>query len=598
MTLTQAESNEAAYNCRDVLSMCRTYPHLVAALERTNTLDVYEVDEQMADLALQMSKIGMPVNSELRQQIGDRLRKLRDEAVTTLRLYTEGEYAERFLDWFAAFFARTVRKGEPAAGSLRVGPAQAQVDLGGVLEDRRNWREYKKACAATPDVTPEISAAEVEAQLDEIDEHVLAAKQAVKVAVFEDDAYNGLVHTAESAFEIRKAIRKAEAQETIAKEGVNFGAKVQQCAILRAAGVPLVKTTSKSGLPQIDKEVLGALKRHQAAKALLRYILVDKTINVYIEGEEREGTGSGKTRPVMVTEDGYIHPLWSVHRITGRWSSSPNVQNISVRAGGGEENLRAMIEAPEGYTFVGADFAQLEARLIGAMSRCSYLLDVFKKGEDVHGAFAAIGFPGSWPRLAATFVAHKAALAEGDKCKCPTCAERNRTRDIVKRLEYGGFYGGLEQTLWESAVADFPEFTLHQTRAFLAEFNRRLPEVLVWRQKTLDEAYHDGEIRSPILGRRQVFPLGRVEPPVAYNYKAQAGGADLWDLGAIEFCGLWDQEEFNARIIHNGHDSVLIMCRIDLAPQIEQDVRTCWDREWNDVQFFMETKIANSWSET
>jgi len=126
-----------------------------------------------------------------------------------------------------------------------------------------------------------------------------------------------------------------------------------------------------------------------------------------------------------------------------------------------------------------------------------------------------------------------------------------------------------------------------------------LPEVLAWREQTLREAIQQGEIRSPILGRRQVFPLGRVDPTVAYNYKAQSGGADLWALGAIDFCKLWDQaDQVAARIIHNGHDSVLVLCRKELAEQVKEDVRSCWNREWGGVQFIMETKIADRWSET
>jgi len=586
--------------------MCRVYPHLVNALERRNTLEVYEVDEQMADLALQMTRIGLPVNSQMRQEIGDRLKALRAEAVEVLRPYTEGEFRESFVDWVSVFFAAKARKGEPTAGALRVGPTQAQVELNELLVAQKAWRDFKKN---PPDPPPEDdlqacadydqSVSSCDEQLAALVERIKLAKVAAKAAQFEDDANNGLVHTAESAFEIRKAIRRADCLLALEKRGVNFGAKVQQCAILRAAGVPLIKTTGKSGLPQIDKEVLESFKRHPSAKALLSYILTDKTINVYIEGEKRAGKGGGKARPVMVTEDGYIHPLWSVHKITGRWGSSPNVQNFSKRAGGGAENLRAMIEAPEGYTFVGADQMQLEARLIGAMSQCQYLIGVFQRGEDIHSAMAEIGFPLQWLTLAATFKEHKKALPKGEKCKCATCAERDKMRDIVKRLEYGGFYGGKEQTLWESAVADFPDFTLRQTREFLVVFNQRLPEVLAWRQKTLDEAIHEGVIRSPILGRCQVFPLGRVDPTVAYNYKAQSGGADLWALGAIEFMRRWDQfNSVDARLIHNGHDSVLVLVKNELAKRVEADVYSCWSREWNGVPFIMETKIANRWSET
>lgn len=602
--ITAIELDEAAYNARDVLSMCRVMPHLVDELERTDTAVVYEYDELMADLALQMTRVGMPVNSELRAEIGARLVALRDAAIEAMRPFTEGDYRESFLDWVASFFAVKARNGEPVAGSTRVGPTRAAAEYEEARATLAAWKAYRKEVIAdgmrgavytdSSDGTSTTLLADADKQIEAFTEQVKLAKRALAAAQFVSDDEDGLAHTTETAYAVRHAIRKAQAIMAIEKKGVNFGAKVQQCAILRAAGVPLHRKTEKTGLPQIDKEVLEGLARHSAAKALLAFTLTSKTINVYIEGEKRAGKRGGKSRPVMVTEDGYIHCLWTVHRITGRWGSSPNTQNWSKRAGGGAENLRAMIEAPEGYTLIGADQKQIEARLIGAMSQCKYMIDTFRNNGDIHSAFALIGFPDVWPRLAAVFKDHKKA----GKCTCVDCNMRGQMRDVTKRLEYGAFYGGKEQTLFESIAKDFPDSTLGQVREFLNRFNEMLPEVLLWRKAVLDEAIRQSEIRSPILGRRQVFPLGRVDPNVAYNYKAQSGAADIWAIGATKFMQLWDQWAFDARLINNSHDSVLILVRNELAEQVEQDVYACWNMEWNGVPFEMESKIATQWSET
>lgn len=924
--LTEIEQQDAAYNARDVLGMCRVFPLLVEGLEQTNTVEVYEHDEQQAYLALQMTRVGLPVNSERRAEIGARLRTLRDAAIVEMRPYTEEPYREEFLNWVAAFFAVKARKGEPTAGVIRVGPTRAAQEYEEARTTLANWKAYRKqltddgtAGAIYSDSTVDREIREItlgedtDTQIAKFTEIVKEKKLALAVSQFVSDEEDGLVHTEETAYAVRHAIRKAQAILAIEKKGVNFGAKVQQCAILRAAGVPLHRKTEKTGLPKIDKEILEGLARHKAAKALLSYILTEKTINVYIEGEKRAGKNGGKAKPVMVTEDGYIHPLWGVHRITGRWNSSPNCfdgeteyltnqgwiradafsklssglkvaqfdkdsrtiafvkpeaviekhytgdmlrlqrrnidllvtpehrlllgtrtgvwndvlacnfvedrkmwlagecytfgsekysaawiaflcaaqadghwntsgwtfgftrerkiqrmrwllrelnlcwtegtdlfdnpfqpgtrrqrtifyilkndvgddiharlgdekvfgpwllhfhrgavemflyeimlwdgsftrrdcysssqkvnadwiqllftltgrraylrdytgselqtkinwqidvsakvhtwttntetsvvpwdgkvycisvpssyivvrrngktmvvgqcQNWSKRAGGGTENLREMIEAPEGYTLIGADQKQLEARLIAAMSGCKYMLDTFQRGEDIHSAFALIGFPDEWPRLVAIFKDHK----KGGKCNCKDCELRNQMRDRTKNLEYGAFYGGQEQKLFEAIVKDFPEATLGQVREFLRRFNAMLPEVVAWREAVLAEAIKTGEIRSPILGRRQVFPLGRVDPNVAFNYKAQAGGADIWAIGAVKFMKLWNQEEFDARLIQNGHDSVLILVREELAEQVEQDVYKCWNMEWGGVPFEMESKIAKQWSET
>ena len=590
--LTDIEREDAKYNARDVLSMCRAMPHLYEEMRRTSTEAVYSYDELMADLALQMTRIGMPVNSKRRAEIGERLRQLRDKAVEGLRPFTEGEYREPFLDWVSSFFAVKARNGEPVAGTVRVGPTKAAAALVGVQEIRAEWREYRKAL----DPADAVKIAEADKEIEAYEQLLKAAKQAVKVAQYVRDEEDGLAHTEETAANVRRAIRRAEAELAISKKGVNFGAKVQQAAILRAAGVPLHRTTEKTGLPKIDKEILEAHRRHAAAKALLSYILTRKTIETYIEGEKRAGKGKGTTRPVIVGEDGYIHPLWTVHKITGRWGSSPNCQNWSKRAGGGAENLRSMIEAPDGYTLVGADQKQLEARLIGAMSGCKLMVDCFRRGDDIHSVFAGVGFPNEWPRLNGVFKDHKKSIS--GKCVCVDCQNRNKMRDRTKNLEYGAFYGGLAEKLFAAIAKDFADATLSQVQEFLRRFNAMLPEVLAWREWTLREAIREGEIRTPILGRRQVFPLGHVDPNVAYNYKAQGGGADIWAIGAGKFMQKWNQWEFDARIIHNGHDSVLILCREELAKEVEQDVYDCWNMEWNDVPFEMECAIAKQWSET
>lgn len=788
--LTEIEEADAWYNASDTLAMCRMMPHIWAELTRVGAEQVYAYDELMADLALQMTRIGMPVNIARREEIGQRLYALRDQAIEELTPFTEGEYREPFLDWVASFFAKTARNGEPKGGTVRVGPSAAAAQLEEAQRRRTAWKAYRKELLASevpgaqvvvdssdPSQVGRTLLEDSDAQLATCELAVKAAKQAVKVAQYVTDEEDGLPHTDETAFALRCKIRRAEAELAISKKGVNYGAKVQQAAILRAAGVPLHRTTEKSGLPKIDKELLKAYSRHTAARALLSYILTTSTINVYIEGEKRAGKTKGAAKPVVIGEDGYLHPNWTVHKITGRWGSNPNCfdgdtqlrwrwlgdegvgafdriaelcafwasgarfevaqynpqtgdiefaqpetifcrlheglmyrwrgptvdlcvtedhrlllanvvstsdkerrgpveyetahligtfdatagrlwamrsahnpcymlafdawnaraapvsqmictrldwsgpvycltvpssyvltyrngklcvagqcQNWSKRAGGGAENLRSMIEAPDGYLLVGADQKQLEARLIGAMSGCKLMIDCFRKGDDIHGLFAGVGFPNEWPRLAKIFKEHKAAA--GGKCKCADCETRNKMRDRVKNLEYGGFYGGKEDALFAAIAKDFPDATLGQVREFLLRFNAMLPEVLAWREQTLKEAIQDGEIRSPILGRRQVFPLGRVDPNVAYNYKAQAGGADLWAIGAGKFMQKWDQWAFDARIIHNGHDSVLILCREELAAEVEQDVYACWNMEWNGVPFEMECQAAKQWSET
>ena len=77
---------------------------------------------------------------------------------------------------------------------------------------------------------------------------------------------------------------------------------------------------------------------------------------------------------------GRIHSSFFQIMGTGRTSSnSPNCQNISS-----SKEYRDCFEAPEGYTFVIADYSQQEARLLAQLSEDPTFLQMFYDGLDYH----------------------------------------------------------------------------------------------------------------------------------------------------------------------------------------------------------------------
>lgn len=622
---------EGLYNARDVLGMCRAYQALGDALVRTGALDVYSVDRQMAFLAQQMTRTGMPIDIAARDALGDKLRVARDEAAEKLRQFTVENNYESFVEWIALYQAAKIRKSDPQAGQMNdvtgtvhsaesaflLRKAARKAEFAAGLA-KSAWKQdvYDHVKASTGPVTNWSIAEEMTDTLDETatEEDRSAWQSAFKQIaaqvgnLFRSWGTQGIlaiektiegkgkdkrtVYTATLAPPPEDEEEHEEWQEALAESigGINFGAKIQQAAILRVAGVPLTKLTPKTGLPKVGKETLEELAFHEPARWMLDWILTAAAISNVIEG-------------YIVGPDGCVHPEWLIHKITGRWGSHPNVQNLSKRAGGGRVNMRTMFVAPPGLIFVGADFAQLEARIIAAASQDPFLLEVFRTGQDIHGALAGVAFPEVWPKLAELYGTHKGQACGPNpvdhKSKCDFCKQRDKLRDLTKRLEYGAFYGGMAETLWKSVVKDFPDLKIQQIHEFLRTVGQRMPGVLRWRAETLAKAEKECEIRSPILGRREVFPLGRVEPTVAYNYIPQSGGADLWALGAIDFMARWDQfGSEDARICHNGHDSILILCKEQYAEQVQRDVVECWTRQWNGVTFSIEAEIGRKWSDT
>lgn len=62
-------------------------------------------------------------------------------------------------------------------------------------------------------------------------------------------------------------------------------------------------------------------------------------------------------------------------------SSNINLQNLDKRK---HPEIRQIIVAPEGYVLIIFDYAQLEARVLAALSNCRNLIDAIKTGYDIH----------------------------------------------------------------------------------------------------------------------------------------------------------------------------------------------------------------------
>lgn len=85
-----------------------------------------------------------------------------------------------------------------------------------------------------------------------------------------------------------------------------------------------------------------------------------------------------------------LHASFVLHvAVTGRTSSySPNLQNIPKR-GELAKQFRKIFIPPEGYELLEADLSQAEIRVAAWMADDKVLIDIYKKGGDVHAATAA-----------------------------------------------------------------------------------------------------------------------------------------------------------------------------------------------------------------
>lgn len=141
-----------------------------------------------------------------------------------------------------------------------------------------------------------------------------------------------------------------------------------------------VQKKNKTGY-STDNEVLEKLNgKHQIIQEILEYRQIAKIKSTYVDG----------LLPLIDEKDSKIHSKFhQTVTATGRISSTdPNLQNIPIKVELGKE-LRKVFTTKEGFTFLDADYSQIELRVLACVSKDENMLKAFKNDEDIHLATAA-----------------------------------------------------------------------------------------------------------------------------------------------------------------------------------------------------------------
>ena len=165
----------------------------------------------------------------------------------------------------------------------------------------------------------------------------------------------------------------------LAGEEFNINSPKQLGVILfEKLGLKSGKKTKSGYSTNVD--VLNKLRDdHEIIPLILEYRSVTKLRSTYVEGLLES-----------IKSDGRIHSKFNqTVTATGRLSSTePNLQNIPTRTAEGREIRKSFVPS-EGYTFVDADYSQIELRVMAAVSEDASLIDAFSSSKDIHAMTAS-----------------------------------------------------------------------------------------------------------------------------------------------------------------------------------------------------------------
>jgi DNA polymerase-1 len=304
--------------------------------------------------------------------------------------------------------------------------------------------------------------------------------------------------------------------------------------------LPTVKKT-KTGY-STDVEVLEQLKNlHEIPSLVLEYRTLAKIRSTYVD-----------VLPGMVDpRDGRIHSTFhQTQAATGRLSSSdPNLQNIPIRTELGKR-IRAGFVADPGNLLVGADYSQVELRLLAHLSGDAELIRRFRDGDDIHTATAAAVF------------------------NVPPSKVSEEHRRRAKTINFGILYGmspfGLSRELGIGGK---------EAKEYIAHYFRRYPGVRDYIEDVKANARKNGYVLT-IMGRRRFIRdidsqnrvLREAAERVAVNTPIQGSAADLIKLAMLRVDREFREGGLESRLILQVHDELIAEAPAREAAETERIV--------------------------
>ncbi len=267
---------------------------------------------------------------------------------------------------------------------------------------------------------------------------------------------------------------------------------------------PVDNRRTKTGISTAAGNLEKMLGQHPVIEKILEYREVAKLYNTYL-----------LTLPELVSKKtGRLHTSYQqTIAATGRLSSTdPNLQNIPVRGDGLGSQIRKAFVAEKGYKLLSLDYSQIELRVVAHLAQEKVMMEVFKKGEDIHTQTAMSIFG-----------------VTSDK------VTKDMRRD-AKTINFGILYGlssfGLSSRIGEVSRAE--------AKDFIQKYFSAYPKVEEYIEQVKLQVNQAGFVKNE-LGRIRKFPeirssqffIRAAAERAAVNFPIQSLAADVIKVAMI-----------------------------------------------------------------
>ncbi len=271
----------------------------------------------------------------------------------------------------------------------------------------------------------------------------------------------------------------------------------------------------------------GLTDQYPIANKILEYRTLEKLRSTYLE-----------ILPTQVNpKTERIHCTFNqTGTATGRLScQDPNLQNIPIRTEIGRKIREAFRPQKEGWSYVAADYSQIELRLLAHFSEDPNLLEAFTQGRDVH--------------------AHTASKIYGIPIEEVTKEMRSQAKAVNFGLMYGQQSFGLAQQLG---------IDTREANAFIKMYFKQYPEVKHFIESCIAKARQSGKTVTWLGRERPVpeitsrnFQIRSAAERLAINTPIQGSQADLIKLAMLKIDESIKKHHLHAQMILQIHDELI-----------------------------------------
>ncbi|WP_338971590.1 DNA polymerase I [Spiroplasma endosymbiont of Panorpa germanica] len=276
-----------------------------------------------------------------------------------------------------------------------------------------------------------------------------------------------------------------------------------------------------------DRETLERIiNLHPVVGMIISHRKFSKLYSTYLKGFEK-----------YIFPDNKVHTIYNqTLTTTGRLSSiEPNLQNISIRDEDQKEVRKIFTCEPE-WEYQSFDYSQIELRVLAQIAPEKNMIDIFAQKRDIHTEAARLIY------------------------NIPKDQEVNsEMRRTAKIFNFGIIYG-----LSDFGLSNDLNIPINQAKRFIEAYFQSFPDILVYKEKLIQQAKECGYVETIAKRRRYIYELLSSNYQVrqfgeraALNAPIQGSAADILKLAMINIDEQIKKHNLKSTMVAQIHDEII-----------------------------------------